>query len=148
MARNRQKLNGFGQSRGDRFVQLPYYMLESPAWLSLSPNAAKLYIDVCKRYNGINNGTISYSVREAEKIGLTKSTAARAFQELQDRGFLALTSEANFHLKTKEARLWRLTAFSACGKDATKDFMRWRPPTRTHLTAKQNTVPPAGLTVP
>lgn len=121
----KQKLRGRGLSRGDRFVRLEFYLLNSPAWLTLSPPAKALYVEVCKRYNGVNNGTISYSVREAEAIGLSRSAAGRAFDELQERGFLRVARESSFTLKTKEARLWRLTAFPAFGNDATKDFMRW-----------------------
>lgn len=119
------KLRGRGLSRGERFVRLEFYLLKSLAWLTMSPPAKALYIEVCARYNGMNNGTISFSVREALAIGLSRSAAGRAFEELQERGFLRVAREANFNLKTKEARLWRLTAFPAFGHHATKDFMRW-----------------------
>ena len=128
MARRQPKLRGYGQSRGDRFVRLEFYMLDSMAWQALSPQATKLYIDLCKRYNGANNGSLAYSVREAEAIGLTRSTAQRAFAELQAHGFLAVARDASFNLKTRMARLWRLTAYPAFGRDPTKDFMGWKPP--------------------
>lgn len=144
----KQKMRGRGLSRGDRFVRLDFYLLKSPAWLTLSPPAKALYVEVCTRYNGINNGTISYSVREAGAIGLSRSAAARAFDELQERGFLSVARDASFNLKTREARLWRLTAFPAFGNDATKDFMRW---TGSRLTEEKSqshneaaTAPPTG----
>ena len=127
MANRQQKLRGIGMSNGDRYVQLEHYMLKSKAWQALNPQAWKLYIAVCLRHNGINNGTISYAVREAEAISLTRSTAKRAFDELEVRGFLALTRDSSFSQKARMARLWRITAYPTEGRDATQDFMRWQP---------------------
>lgn len=84
-----------------RFVRLEFYLLKSPAWLTMSPAAKALYIEINQRYNGINNGTISYAVREAAEIGLTRSRAARGFDELRDRGFLKVARDASFNTKTK-----------------------------------------------
>jgi hypothetical protein len=61
----------------DRFIRLPHYMLKSPAWKLLSPNAKALLLEVWARHNGVNNGEISYAVREAAAIGMHHSTASR-----------------------------------------------------------------------
>ncbi len=113
------------KSAGDyeRWVGLPHWMLRSPAWKSLSPNAKALLIDVWQRHNGSNNGEISYAVREAAEIGLGRTTAARAFAELVERGFLVMTRDSAFTVKTRAARLWRITAVPCGGNRATKDFM-------------------------
>jgi hypothetical protein len=100
-------------------------MLKSPAWLTLSPNAKALLIDVWRRHNGVNNGEISYSVREAAAIGLGHSAAARAFDELIERGFLRVSRESSFTFKMKKARTWILTAEKHNGEPRTRDFMRW-----------------------
>jgi hypothetical protein len=111
-----------------RYVGLHHYMLRSPAWKMLDPNAKAVLIDIWQRHNGTNNGWISYSVREAQEIGLSKDQAARALQTLQDRGFLICTRASAFSVKTRAARLWRTTAEpSDNGQLATKDFMRWSP---------------------
>ncbi len=111
-----------------RFIALPHYMLKSPAWKTLSPNAKALLIEVWARHNGFNNGTISYSVREAEEIGISYSTAARAFSELIDRGFLRVRRDSRFTQKTREARLWEITAEQCDGNKAAADFVRWQAP--------------------
>jgi len=63
--------------------------------------------------------------RDAEGVGLSKSGAARNFDELMERGFLKLHKNATFSLRTKEARTWEITAEQHQDKPATKDFMRW-----------------------
>ena len=86
-------------------------------------------LEVCQRYNGTNNGQISFSVREAaEVLSLTKNVPSKLFLELQDKGFLVKTMASSFSLKTKTATEWRLTAEPCGGEPATKDFMRWKPP--------------------
>jgi hypothetical protein len=121
MSRRRRK------SRSDtRFVALQHYLLNSPACISLPGDALKLFIYVWKRHNGSNNGEISFSVREAEEIGLTKSTAARMFRILVDRGFLAKVGESHFGRK-RVAQTWRITAETYRNEKATNDFMRWKP---------------------
>lgn len=103
-------------------------MLNSMAWAHLSPNAKALMVQVWKRYNGYNNGEISYSVREAmDEIHMSKNTAARAFLECIEKGFLKVRRASSFTLKTKEARLWEITAEPCEGRSASKDFMKWQP---------------------
>lgn len=103
----------------------------------MSPTAKAVLLDVWERHNGRNNGEISYSVREAEAIGVSRSAAARAFNELLQRGFLKVGRNSSFTLKTKEARTWELTAEPTgqeAGVKASRDYMTWSP-------QNQNTVP-------
>jgi hypothetical protein len=100
-------------------------MLRSDVWRTLAPEAKALLIDVWMRHNGTNNGEISYSVREALEIGLSRSVAARMFKHLTERGFLRIARNSAFSLKTKEARLWHLTMEPLRDERPTKDFMRW-----------------------
>lgn len=128
------------KDKAPRHVRLYHWLLKSPAWQSLPPNARAIYIEMAARYNGANNGRISFSVREAvHLLRIGKSTASRELARLQERGFVVITKQSAFSLKTKMATEWRLTEF-ACdlyNTFATKDFMRWVP-------QKQNTVPVAG----
>ena len=71
------------RQHGERFVSLTHDMLKSEAWRLMSPQAKAVYLELCRRFNGRNNGEISYSVREAEHIGLAKSIAARALASLE-----------------------------------------------------------------
>jgi hypothetical protein len=109
----------------ERFVALHHWMLKSPAWRALSPNGKAVLLHVWERHNGSNNGQIVYGVREAKVIGLTPHPAARALAELVELGFLRVTRSSSFDLKTKEARVWALTAEPIDDRPGTKEFMRW-----------------------
>jgi hypothetical protein len=116
---------------GARFVALHHWLLRSAAWQALSPNAKAVLLHIWLRHNGSNNGTICYAVREAAEIGLSRSTTARALAELTELGFLRVTRQSSFTLKTKEAREWALTAEPIDGRPPTKDFMRSPSKTKT-----------------
>ena len=122
-----------GRSRGtERFVQLTHFMLDSIAWRSLSPTARALFIEVIKRYNGVNNGHIGLGVREAgEALNVKPHTAGLAFWALLECGFLAMAQDSSF-VQKKLAREWRVTCLPMGPRDAptsppTHDYMRWRP---------------------
>lgn len=115
--------------------------MDSAAWRSLSGNAVKLLLHVSKRFNGINNGQIVYACRDAREIGLSRGTAARALSELIETGFLKITRDSAFRMKSKEAREWALTFEDIGTEKATKDFMRWEPP------ENHSTVSPVGPSV-
>lgn len=88
------------------------YMLASPAWLSLSTAARSVYVQLLSRYNGSNNGSLGFSLRCASiECKIAINTAKRAFQELQDRGFIVQTRKGYFTMKIKHASEWLLTAF-------------------------------------
>jgi hypothetical protein len=125
--KRRQKPLVNGRSASERFSKLPHYMQKSEAWRTMSPNAKAIYLEVLLRYDGGNNGEISYSVREASTIGIGRTAAANALKELRERGFLVIHRDSSFHVKSREARCWRLTALECGNALATKDFMRWRP---------------------
>lgn len=137
----RRKTDPRGRSMSaGRFVLLPHWLLRSAAWMTLSPDAKALLLHVWQRHNGANNGEISYAVREAAAIGLSKDRTARAFAALIERGFLVCTRASAFTVKTRDARLWRITA-EPCGNElrGTKDFMFWTPNSRAHATVKPRT---------
>ncbi len=89
---------------------------------------------------GSNNGRIPYSLREAATdLHVSKATAMRALQRLQDHGFVVLMKRGHFDFKLKHAAEWRLTEF-ACdvtGELPTKDFTRWK---RTRFRQRTRTV--------
>jgi hypothetical protein len=116
------------------WVMLEHYLLDTPAWRHLTPNARTVYLELKRRYNGRNNGLISYSAREAGDAlsGKHHSTGARALLELQEHGFIVVTEDSNFDRKLKLAREYRLTEArdDRPGLEAppTKEFARWRAP--------------------
>lgn len=124
---------------GLRFVGLPHYLLNSAAYQSLPGDALKLLLAIWKRHNGVNNGEISFGVREAAEIGISKTPAARLLGVLVERGFLAVIRQSDFRVKSRQVRTWRLTAESYRGEQGTKDFMRWRPDSPSTGTVKIKT---------
>jgi hypothetical protein len=129
--------------------------MDTPAWQSLSLPARCGYVEVCRRYNGNNNGRIGLGVRElGAALDIGRSSAARILDELQDRGFIALTSKGNFKIKVRLATEWRITEHGSfegiAPVPATKDFFRWTGggsiwKREEHLPPKR---PPAGTRTP
>ena len=115
------------RDKGERYVKLRFWLLNSPAWKSLPPAARALYIEMVKRYFGSNNGRIVMGVRDAKKlIGVSKDTAHMALRFLEDRGFVVCTKRGAFSHKTcRDASEWRLTEYDSDYpvQHATKEFM-------------------------
>lgn len=130
--------NRTGRSIGTgRHIQLHHWLLNSPAYLSLSPAARVVYVEIFRLYNGSNNGRLALSVRiAATRSRIARNTAARAFAELRDRGFVDCVTPGGFSLKSRHAAEWRLTHLKcdASGKLPSSPFMRWR------SSENQNTV--------
>ena len=152
MNKHRKDLNG---KNLPRYVRLFHWMMDSEAWKDLSGNARAIYLEISKRYNGTNNGQIVYSLREATReLKIGTSTAKRAFDELQDHGFVVAEQRGHFHWKInpggskiRPASEWRLTVYGSniapdfdSQQHGTKEFMRW--------SKIQNAVPPQIRIVP
>ena len=141
---NRQTRKGRSRTDG-AFVKLPLFMLNSPAWLDLTPAARAAYVELTGRYNGRNNGLIALSVRDAaERCRVNKDTAAKAMTSLQEHGFVECVTPGGFSRKVRHAAEWRLT-IERCDKTgalSTKAFMKWRPPLVESKTRSQNSTSP------
>ena len=78
-----------------KFVALPNWMADTPAWRSLSLAARCVWFELMRRWkgpHGSNNGDLYLSSREAaDFLNIGKGSAQRAFHELQDRGFIRIT---------------------------------------------------------
>ena len=86
-------------SRG-RFVMLTHDMIKSAAWQSLDGNEQALYVHFATRFDGKNNGRISFSVREAaQALNISKDTGARTIKVLIDRGLVEIVKRSAFNLK-------------------------------------------------
>lgn len=125
------KVNRKGRSKTrGRFVMLQHFMMETPAWRSLSPQDRAVYIEIRARYHGSNNGRIALSVRDAaERCNISKDTAAKCFRTLQDRGFIECAMEGSFSMKVRHATEWRLTT-DKCDKTgalSSRAYQNWRP---------------------
>jgi len=106
------KYNKHERNKSGKHVRIQQWEQNSPAYRALSGNAVKVYINLKSRYNGSNNGRISYSSREAASVLNKKnSSGARALNELILLGFLRVTQDSTFAQK-KLAREFEITAIS------------------------------------
>ncbi len=103
------RVNRKGRSSGGgQFFKLYYQMARSAAFRSLSGSALKVFIELRCRFNGHNNGDLSVSLGEcAGMLRMSKSTAARAFRELEAKGFIFNTSPGNWY--GRKAATWAVT---------------------------------------
>ncbi len=113
-----------------QYLPLPYSQLKSPAWRALSGSAVRVWLELHTRFNGSNNGAVRLSYAEAaEALGIGKATAQRAFQNLQDKGFLVLEKEGNWY--HRQAHEWRLTTKPTNGPKGraspTNEWRQWKP---------------------
>lgn len=122
-------MDATGRSIGvDRYLRLPHYMLKSLAWRSLDATARCLFIEVAQRYNGANNGEIGLGVREAgSALHVRPQTAGVAFRRLIETGFLRVSRDSAFNVKSRLTREWTVTLFPTEQAPATHDFMKWSP---------------------
>lgn len=125
------KVNRKGRSvGGPSFIQLHHFLMDTPAWRSLSPAERVLYLEIARLYNGSNNGWLALSTRDAaERCSINRGTAGKAFLALQERGFIECVTVGGFSRKTRHASEWRLTMWPCDVTRAagSKAFNAWRP---------------------
>ena len=94
--------------KNKQFIRIFYNFFDKKL-APLSPNALTGYLHLRRRYNGKNNGLISFSCRElADCLGKSKSTAKNIFDELLDKGLINIAKDSDFNVKYKIARLWTI----------------------------------------
>jgi hypothetical protein len=113
-----------------RYVALSHWMMKTEAWRDLDCVARSAYVALSSRYAGpkSNNGRIPFSYEEmAGALNVSKATAMRALQRLQDHGFIVMMKKGSFNLKLRHASEWRLTEYGCDVQDKlpTKEFARW-----------------------
>jgi len=126
-----------GRSLVEPFVRLPKYMLRCQAWRSMAPLPRALFVEVLALYTGANNGFLGLSAREAgDALDCSKSTAARAFEVLIERGFLEVSRDARFDRRDRRATEWRVTLHRCdrTGEHPSKAFMRFEDTGRRNST--------------
>ena len=116
----RQKRN---EDRGEQYAAMIRNTMQSSAWRALTPSAQALYPWLKLEWHGPranNNGRIVLSVRQAaERMGVGVNTAARAFHELQAKGFLVVKRHAQLGVKGHATSPeFELTEIPLPGEDA------------------------------
>jgi hypothetical protein len=123
---------------GEQFAGLSYRLLNSPAWRSLSGPAAKVWLELRTRFNGGNNGQLCLSLEDAAGLlGMSKSTAQRAFRELAEKGFVKLVKQGAWY--GRQATQWEVTDRGRNGGQPANDWKHWSPPPKK--SEKRNAVP-------
>jgi hypothetical protein len=107
---------------GERKLHIEHWLLDSAAFKGLSSQAKCILIELMRRYDGGNNGSISFGGPQGAYAGFSDDVTGRALGELRRARFIVQTEPAVAYLC--RPRKWRLTIYPADGKPATKDFMR------------------------
>ena len=118
------------RQNGPKFIQLFRYVLDSPAYTSLSLAARAALVEVIRGYNGQNNGQIVLSVRDlAHRMNCHRNTAARALRELVEKGFIEPRVKGAFSVKFRRATEWRLNdrRCDVTGTAQSQAFLKWTP---------------------
>ena len=114
-ARDRWKEGRDKRERG-RFLALPYAVLTSAAYLSLSPHGIKLLIDLGAQYNGSNNGDLSAAWKLMRPRGWrSEETLAKAKKELLRTQLIVETRKG---WRPNRASLYAITFFALDHCDA------------------------------
>ncbi len=111
------------------FFALPYSVVRHPVFRSLSGAALKVFIELRCRYTvrgdgrTENNGELRLPLDEAARIlGMGKATVARAFEELEAKGFIVKTEQGQWY--GRKATQYRVTDRPYKGAPPTKDWQR------------------------
>lgn len=77
---------------GDRYMALPYVVIDSPVYRNLSHPARSLLIDIARQYTGTNNGKLVACAKYLRPLGWkSNDTVTRALVELKEAELLIET---------------------------------------------------------
>lgn len=90
------------------FLALPHKVLNSDDYLSLSPRAVKLLIDISVQYNGKNNGDLCICLSIMKTRGWTSNDQLKkAKDELIKKEFIKLTRQGGRRIPNLYAITWQ-----------------------------------------
>src|SRR5262245_57039874 len=85
-------------------VRLYRWMLDSPAYVSLTCPARAVLVEIARVYDGMNNGRLGVSVRNlARRCHLAPATVCKALLDLEERGFIECVTRGSFSRKVRHA---------------------------------------------
>lgn len=121
------------EKRGEHFTKMIRTTMEEPAWRALPPTAQALYPWLKLEWRGPdanNNGKIRMSVRQAaDRLGVNQKTAARAFHDLQAKGFIVMTEAARLGVEgAARSPAYEITEIKlphSAGNDGRKLYREW-----------------------
>ena len=84
-------------SQTNQFVQVYNNVVKSEAWRSCSGDAIKVFMYLCTRSHGKNNGALAASMRDiGEACAISKDKANRCIRELLDWGLVEIVSPGSW----------------------------------------------------
>ncbi|HAV50471.1 MAG TPA: hypothetical protein DCX75_10165 [Brevundimonas sp.] len=150
-----RKHSSKGRSKsGGRFVALPHFLMEGPAWRSLPAYERAALIEVAMIYDGSNNGYLDMGVRRlAGRINVSPNKASGCLRELVNRGFLEVTQASAFSRKDRTATSFRLTHHRCdrthqAGSRAYQNWSPEAPEKKTTVARGEFTVARGGTVAP
>ena len=126
MPKKKTKLS-FGKGS---IIAIKKRLIDSEVFLTMPPQANKLFLLLHSQWR--SDRPVGYGVREAaKKIRCTQNTAAKAFQELEKRGFIIREEESFFNSRNgSRAREWRLTwmpyTWDGYDKPPSDEWEKWK----------------------
>lgn len=113
-----------------KYARILLYVVDTDAWRALGTASHSLFILLSLEWNGPNynnNGKISLSVRQAaERMGVSRDTAAKAFRDLQAKGFIVVKKGGSLgvtgHGKCPE---YEITSIELPHKEKSNHFLHW-----------------------
>ena len=111
-------------TRGGRIV-ICRMLLDSNNYQTLSVYSRSLMTLLQVHWR--NDKFVDYGVREAEtRLGCSRKTAMKAFDQLQERGFVICTEQSLFSSRTQsKSRSWRLTWLPFNSDSPTNEWEKW-----------------------
>jgi len=86
------RLKQKGRRESGRFAGIPVACMNHENFISLSMPARGLLLELCKQYNGFNNGDLCASFSIMKKRGFrSKGTLNRVLKELKYRGWIQIS---------------------------------------------------------
>jgi len=103
-------------------IVMPIFMLNSEAYLALTSYSRSLL--VLMQIHWYKYKPVDYGVREAAvKMSCNERTARKAFDQLQELGFIECMEQSVFRSRTQsKARSWRLTWMPYKEREPTDDW--------------------------
>lgn len=99
------KANGRGNGK-EPFFRALHAIYDHPDYIALSKTSRAFLWDLCRQYNGYNNGNLSAAPGIMHKLAWEKKTALRCRAELEEKGWISVT---RYPRAKKEPVLYRLT---------------------------------------
>lgn len=122
------RVNQTGRRKSElKFVMIDEYVLASAAYRNLGVYSRALHVQIKRRHNGSNNGSIHMSLQDAARLcNCSEKPMRAAFVELQEKGFIKIVTKGAFSRKSPHATEYELTECSLGKEKPNKDFMQWK----------------------